>query len=444
MTRTLTVVHEKGAEWVAVPDAALRVTAPDASTTTVTLGLSPVVVGSGESCTIVCDDAAVSRRHCELRIVQDRVHVRDLGSKNGTWTQGVRIVEASLADRQVVTVGATRIELLASSSVNKLPLSERSRFGDALGASPVMRALFALLERASLSSAPILLLGETGSGKEVLARAIHAQSPRREGPFVVFDCGATPPTLIEAELFGVARGAFSGAERARRGLLETADGGTLFLDELGELPLEMQTRLLRALESGTVKPVGDNTPREIDVRVVAATHRDLKSRVASGRFREDLYYRVAVLIVQVPALRERKEDIPLLVEHFLQRQSPPRSLDELPPNVLAILAAHDWPGNVRELGNTVTRLALFPSMGTGAIERRSPASREGQLGAKYFPLPLREARAALVEEFELAYLKARLHEQGGNVAATARELGISRQFLYRLMDQYGLTESTDA
>lgn len=306
-----------------------------------------------------------------------------------------------------------------------------------------MRALFAKLERAAATSETILLLGESGTGKEILARGVHDSSPRRNGPFVVFDCSAIASSLIEGELFGHERGAFTGAEKARAGLLEEADGGTLFIDELGELPIELQPKLLRALEARKTRRLGSNAWRSFDARIVAATHRDLRARIAAGSFREDLYYRLAVVEVHVPPLRERKDDIRLLVERFLAAQVPPRTLSDLPANAMELLTSHDWPGNVRELRNTVARLVLFGGDAFAPSSKNPPLGRSGPIsqgeGVPPVPtLPWSEARDAAIERFARRYLAAKLRESGGNVKKAADASGVSRQFFHDLMKRYGI------
>jgi transcriptional regulator with PAS, ATPase and Fis domain len=286
------------------------------------------------------------------------------------------------------------------------------------------------------------LLGESGTGKELLVRAIHDASPRKDGPFVVFDCSAVAPTLVEAELFGYEKGAFTGAVKAQEGLFEQADGGTLFIDELGELPLDLQPKLLRALESRQTRRLGARSMKRFDARVVAATHRDLRLRVASDAFRQDLYYRLAVVEVRVPPLRQRKDDIPLLVERFLAAHTPPRTLAELPKGTLELLASHDWPGNVRELRNAVARLVLFPHVTQEALFpglADAPSARS--VGTSLGPLldkPLRAAREEVVERFEQAYVAEKLKQHGGSVTRAAEAMEVSRQFLHRLLDRYGI------
>ncbi|HVE84698.1 MAG TPA: sigma 54-interacting transcriptional regulator [Myxococcales bacterium] len=434
---TLTLVREAQLECVEVPRARVRLRRPGQEDVEAPLGLSPVVLGSGAECELRVDDPYVSRRHCQLSLHTAGVVVRDLGSRNGTWINEVRIVEGLLPPGGVVSLGQMSVTVAGEGAPQRLELSSTPAFGEAIGTSPVMRALFARLQRAALTEEPILLLGESGTGKELLARAIHDASSRREGPFAVFDCGAVAPTLIESELFGYEKGAFSGAAGARKGILESAKGGTVFFDELGELPLELQPKLLRALESREVRPVGSNALRPLDIRVVAATHRDLRARMAEGAFREDLYYRLAVVEARVPALRERLEDLPLLVERILSQRTPPGALEDLPPATLQMLSSHSWPGNVRELRNTLARLALFPTLGREAIQAAGP-SGSGASPEPSMALPFHQARQMVISEFERRYVTERLEVAGGNVSAAARAMGVSRQFLHRLIAEHGL------
>jgi transcriptional regulator with PAS, ATPase and Fis domain len=444
-TATLTLVRHGRRDWLRLPGLRLVVRGPSGATAGAALGLSPLVVGSGRGADVRVGDGTVSARHCEVRLTEGGVVVRDLGSKNGLVLAGVRLREAVLAPGARVALGRSSLGVVEDGPPREVPLWPEPRFGEAVGAGPAMRALFATLHRAAAGADTVLLRGESGTGKELLARAVHAASPRRDGPFVVFDCGAVAPGLVEAELFGVEKGAYTGAERSRPGVVQEAAGGTLFLDEVGELPLELQPRLLRLLEQREVRPVGASRPVPVDVRVVAATHRPLGAQVRAGAFRQDLYYRLAVLEVHVPPLRERPEDVPLLAERILAGLSPPRTLEDLPPHALDMLRAHAWPGNVRELRNAVLRLALFPaltSLAPGAELHAASAYGGAPEGGGARPaapaLPLREAREAVVREFERRYVREQLAAAGGNVSAAARRMGISRQLLHRMLAELGV------
>jgi two-component system, NtrC family, response regulator GlrR len=439
---TLTLVREASEECVALPAARVRLRGPGRAEAVAELGLRPVVVGSAPESDLAVDDPYVSRRHCQLELTTSGVVVRDLGSRNGTWVNKMRVIEGVLPSGAGITLGQLTLTVETEGTSVRVPLLARHQFGQAVGKSMVMRAMFARLERAAHADEPVLLLGESGTGKELLAQAIHQASPRRDGPFVVFDCGALAPSLVEAELFGYEKGAFSGANSARVGILESAHGGTLFLDELGELPLDLQPKLLRALESRQVRPVGANRMRPLDLRVVAATHRDLRARVAAGEFREDLYYRLAVVEARVPPLRDRREDIPLLVERLLAQRTPPCTLADLPANTLEMLAGHSYPGNVRELRNTLARLILFPG-GEGLSLPRGNGGSELSIGTTATALSpsFHEAREAAMADFERRYAAEHLRAHGGKVSAAARTMGVSRQFLHKLIVEHGLRES---
>ena len=422
---------------VTVPNLRVVVSPPKGRDLEVTLAVTPIVIGSSAECDLVLPDQRVSRKHCELAITERGVVLRDLASKNGTFIGDVQITEALLAIGKRAKIGDSALVIKVAGAPSTVQLSTSARFGEALGGSVPMRAMFAKLERAAATSETILLLGESGTGKELLAKGIHDASPRHRGPFIVLDCAGIAPNLIEAELFGFLKGAFTGAHAARAGLLEQADGGTLFIDEIGELPLELQPKLLRALEAKQFRRLGATTYQRFDARVVAATHRDLQARVAQGQFREDLYYRLAVVEALVPPLRERKDDISLLVERFLAAQHPPRTLADLPPHAIDLLRAHHWPGNVRELRNTVARLVLFPHLAEEAFVRSSPRAQDPGL-AQLSALQLREAREMVVEQFERTYVAAKLRENGGNVSRAAEAMGVSRQLVHRLMERYGI------
>jgi transcriptional regulator with PAS, ATPase and Fis domain len=439
-TYTMTSLRARS---VAVPQLELRVVAPGGAESVAPLGLDPIVVGTSTECDVVATDAHVSRKHCEIALTDGGVVVRDLGSKNGTFVGEVEVREALLRPASVVRVGQWRLTLRVAGAPREVALSGSARFGEAVGGTLVMRALFARLEIAATTDETVLLVGESGTGKELLARAIHDASARRDRPFVVFDCSAVAPTLVESELFGFVKGAFTGADRERAGIFEQAHGGTLFLDEVGELAVDLQPKLLRALEARQFRRVGGNAWQAFDARIVAATHRDLAARMKSGEFRQDLYYRLAVLEARSPPLRERRDDIELLVERFLAAQTPPLTVHDLPPNSLAMLRAHDWPGNVRELKNTLARLVVFQDAGQGVLDfpGRVENGQTGQSGQSrgedpLLLLPLREARQQIIERFEQAYVAAQLKAHGGNVTRAAEAVGVSRQFLHRLMERY--------
>jgi DNA-binding NtrC family response regulator len=429
---TLTMLRRDALE---VPTLAVRASTP-AGEVSVGLGMRPVVIGSAPECDLVVADPGVSRQHCSFVLGERGIEVADLGSKNGTFVRDVSVLRARLELGAPVTIGGTRIVVQAAGAPALVPLSLSASFGEAIGGGLVMRALFAQLERIAGTDATVCLRGETGSGKELLARAIHGASARRAAPFEVLDCAAIAPTMLEAELFGWERGAFTGAVESRDGALVRAGGGTLFLDSIDELAIDVQPALLRALDAKQVRPIGANHWREVDTRIICSSHADLRQRVGEGAFREDLFYRIAVVMFEVPALRQRKDDIPLLVERFLSQQQPPRSLDDLPPGAMSLLLAHDWPGNVRELWNTVARLVMFPDIES---ELRDMGAPQLSSATALTQLTLRDARALVVEQFERHYLTSKLREHAGNVSRAAEAIGVSRQFLHRLLDRYGIS-----
>ncbi|HEX9103384.1 MAG TPA: sigma 54-interacting transcriptional regulator [Polyangia bacterium] len=379
------------------------------------------VIGTNEGCDFRLDDRTVSRFHCEISVRDGRAFVRDLGSKNGTRVDGVSVLEAHLHDGARLVVGHSTLHFTIGGEV-AIPLSRTAQFGQLVGRSAQMRHVFALLERAAASKATLLLEGETGTGKEAAAESVHQAGARRDKPFVVVDCAALPPHLLESELFGHEKGAFTGAAARRPGAFETAQGGTVFLDEIGELSPDLQPKLLRVLERQEVKRIGADRYHKIDARIIAATHRNLRSDVNSKRFRSDLYYRLAVVLVTLPPLRERVEDLPVLVERLLaslEVAKRPEAARLRTPAFLAELAAHRWPGNVRELRNYLERsLALS---GTAAPSTAAPAS-------------YKEAK----ERWERAYVEELLRAADGNVAAAAREARLDRAAFYRLLWRHGM------
>jgi DNA-binding NtrC family response regulator len=381
-------------------------------------------------------DPTVSRVHCEVRAFPDAIRVTDCGSTNGTFVEGVRLQQGEVRPGALVRIGASAFRVDDVGGSVSLPLSDRTSFGECVGASLEMRRLYAVLERVALTTSTVLIEGETGTGKDVVARSLHAASRRASGTFVPIDCGAIPETLIEAELFGHVRGAFSGAQSDRRGVFEEADGGTLFLDEIGELPLRVQPKLLRVIEARAVRRVGSNAERPVDVRIIAATNRPLARCVNEGTFREDLYYRLAVVEVTIPPLRARRDDIATLARHFYAQVG---GTGELPPEFMAQLAARGWPGNVRELRNYIERTA---SLGLAEEAPRPPARATIPValleGLVPLEMPLKEARDAWTESFESVYVQALLRKTGGNVRRAAELAGVNRRFMQRLMARLGL------
>ncbi len=385
-------------------------------------------LGTAPACEIQLTDRAVSRLHCELVPTATGLRIVDLDSRNGTFVDGLRARDVELLQPATLSVGATRIEARPSGGEPE-ELAASPTFGPLLGASAAMRRLFRLLARVAPTEATVLVLGETGTGKELVARAIHEASTRAKGPFVAVDCGAIAESLVESELFGHTRGAFSGAIADREGLFEEADGGTLFLDEIGELPIATQPKLLRALEAREARRVGSNTARPFDVRIVAATRQPLAARVNEGTFREDLYYRLAVVELHLPPLRARREDIPALAAHFHERFAGRRA--PLPAGLLATLVARSWPGNVRELRNYVER---HVSLGAFAEDADAPsAARPEDPLPALAGLPLKEARERWTRAFEATYVRDLLAQTGGNVTRAAELAGVTRRSLQRMM-----------
>jgi two-component system, NtrC family, response regulator GlrR len=394
-------------------------------------------IGSHPSNDVEIHERTVSRFHCEIRIDRQGPRIRDLESRNGTIVDGVRVDAAHLRTGSLLQLGGATLRFDLSNEQNRLPISERTEMGGLVGRSVAMRACFALLERAAQFDSTVLLEGESGTGKTAAAEAIHEESARKDRPFVVLDCGAVSPSLVESELFGHVPGAFTGASAKRLGVFGEAQGGTVLLDEIGELPLELQPKLLRVLQSREVRPVGAGSPVPVDVRVIAATHRNLRADVNAGRFRHDLFFRLAVVRIVVPPLRQRPEDIPALVDRFLGswRAGEARAEALRAPLFLRGLQSAAWPGNVRELQNHLEQCLVWgEALAVGAEAGARPAHPE----PAFVDLPYAEARHRAIAGFERQYVTGLMELHQGNVVRAAQAAGVTRQHFYRLLRRHGI------
>ncbi len=424
-------IHAASIEVIAGPDVGR----------TVRVDCPVFVVGKGHGADLRLTDPSVSREHLRLVLTPSGMVVSDEGSKNGTIAAGMRIERVIVTSDLTLTLGATTLVVRIDRDETKLEISEDEQFGEAVGRSTAMRSVFAILGKAAAVDLSILIEGESGVGKDVLARAVHATSSRRDRPFVPVDCGAIPANLIESELFGHERGAFTGADRAREGVFDQADGGTLFLDEIGELPLDLQPKLLRALEAREIRPVGGRA-HSVDVRVVAATNRRLSESIRRGEFRADLFYRLAMIRVVVPPLRDRREDIaPLASRFYRAAQADPHR--QLPKDLEALLAAYAWPGNVRELRNVVQRYAVLGDQGPTSLFDEPLDGGASAESSALFERPFFEARQIHVERFEREYLENALGLAGGNVAKAVEKTGIPRPTFYRMIHRLGISKSEE-
>ncbi len=397
------------------------------------LGARSYRVGKAPDCDLVLTDRAVSSTHLLVEPTPHGVRVTDTGSTNGTFYRGARVTAVVLQVQAVLRVGRTELRLqLADAPTEKLPPSEAESFGGLRGTSLPMRELFARLERIARTNADVLIQGETGTGKELCARALHQQGERRAGPFEVCDLAAMSASLCESELFGHVKGAFTGAVGDRAGVFERAAGGTVFLDEVAEMPLELQPRLLRVLEAREVKRLGADELIPVDVRVVTATHRRLTEEVDAGRFRKDLHFRLAAMTVELPPLRDRPEDVPMLVDEFVKELGKPPS--HISTHTRGLLCDYAWPGNVRELRNVVARVV---SLGGGELLPRSQTAvpREAEQELRF-----KEAKEELIDAFEREYLERLLKRFDNNVTHAASAAGITRVYLQKLMKKHGLRE----
>lgn len=393
------------------------------------------MVGTARDADLVLTDPTVSGYHARLTALKSGIQVEDVGSTNGTIVNGVRIERGIAQPGAVIEIGHTRLAIDAGLPLT-IQLHDADRLGELIGATSAMRRLMTDVRKLATGSVPVLVIGESGTGKELIARGIHEASGRAAAPFVTVDCGALAPTLVASELFGHEQGAFTGAHKTKRGAFELAHGGTLFLDEIGELPTELQASLLGALERRRFCRVGGRTEIDVDIRVVAATHRDLRREVNAGKFRLDLYYRLAVVTLSVPPLRERAADIPLLVEHFARADGFSGPIEvPFPKTTMDHLALHAWPGNIRELKNFVQATL---AMGEPAALDREASVDDDVDSSRLLDLPYGRARALLVERFEERYARALLDRAGGNVAQAARDGEIARSHLNLLIRKHNL------
>lgn len=400
----------------------------------IALGKTRVCIGKDTDVQICLPDPHVSAQHAEIVHTANGFVISDLQSLNGTHVDGVLVQSAVLQPGAMITVGTTRIRFETREPAEVTlprPARDSGQFGKAIGETPAMRQLFGVLHRIAPTNLSVCVLGETGTGKEVIARAIHDASPRRERPLIVLDCGAVASTLIESQIFGHIRGSFTGAVVDRAGAFEEADGGTVFLDEIGELALDLQPKLLRVLETGVVTRVGTTREHKVDVRVIAATNRDLESEVRAGRFREDLWFRLSTAVVTLPPLRERRQDLPALVEAFVSAARPGLGVSA---DAMAILQNHDWPGNVRELKNVIEGAAAVCESAE-LLPRDFVLFHRRQRQPTIDRLPL---AGKSLDDIERSAIRQSLAHFDGNKTKAAEALGIAPSTLYAKIKKYDL------
>jgi DNA-binding NtrC family response regulator len=400
-------------------------------------------VGTHISNDLILEDRTVSRHHFEIQYTDKGYLIVDLNSTNGTFLDGRRVERAYLSAGASIRAGSAILSFAPLDEEIDIEPDRAGQLGGMVGQSAKMRQIFGLIRKIAPMDVSVIIQGETGTGKELVARAIHDGSLRAKGPFLVLDCGAIPPNLIESELFGHEKGAFTGAHMSRPGAFERANGGTIFLDELGELRLDLQPKLLRVLENREVRRVGSNKVIEVDVRVIAATNRDLAKEVAAGNFREDLYFRLSVINIHLPPLRQRRDDIPHIIRtkladpEIVSKQGRKR----FAPEAMSMLMGYNWPGNVRELMNVLSHVLTFADGDEIDVAHLPPRIMGDE---KEAPLPFNEhlsfkdAKEQILESFERKYIASVLKRCGGNISRAARESGLHRKSIERLVKKYNL------
>ena len=420
-------------------------------------------IGRAEWCDLsLSKDGRASSHHCEIRMDAQGIIIRDLNSRNGLYLNGARVLQGFLTPKTSIQIGQSRLEFRSNSKKKEIEISYFDQSGQLVGQSPKMRQIFSMMQRLGSCDLPVLLTGETGTGKSSIARALHKQSNRKRGPFVTVNCGALSPSLVEASLFGYEKGAFTGATNQHKGFFEQADGGTLFLDEIGELPIDLQPKLLDVVERKCLQRLGGHKEIESDFRLIVATHRDLQEEVKKKTFRQDLYYRLSVVELNIPALRDRKEDIPLLIKSMLRSISPDRQI-HFTDEAMGKLKHYLWPGNVRQLCNILERNTLFleePTITKDSLylpdfeeeeqqeELSSSSSSVGGDGSGQVqidlsalgetPIPLKQ----LLEETERTILQKTLAKTGWNVQKASHFLEITSGWLYNRMRKYKLKKDS--
>ncbi|MEZ4704756.1 MAG: sigma 54-interacting transcriptional regulator [Bdellovibrionota bacterium] len=448
-TQTKIIRADEQPTLLTLPKSKLVVMQDDVATKEYSMSKGTITIGSSSKSDLILSDDTVSRNHAEIKKTKDGYLLRDLESTNGTFLGNVKVREVFLGSNANIRVGRTKIKFISEDERLEIYPSKKSKFGDMIGQSIEMRKIFGVLEKVAPTNVTVVIGGETGTGKELVAKAVHEHSKRAKRPFIIFDCGAVAENLIESELFGHEKGSFTGATTTRQGAFELADEGTIFLDEIGELSLDLQPKLLRVLETGEVKRVGADRAKKVNVRVVAATHRNLKEMVKQNLFREDLFFRLSVVQILLPPLRKRRDDVETLIKHFFELSKKENhigeNVDGISDEAKRLLMEYQWPGNIRELKNAMDRAMSFCDGSQIEIQhlpeylRDTPTtSAATSLPSFDEDLPFKEAKEKWVETFEKDYLINILRKNDMNISKAAKEAGIDRKSVQRLLKKYDL------